>query len=306
VLLGWTRDTYAKPASDAALQRMAAEGSDHVAIFTQWFLPDRTASALAPDLMRTPSDASILHAMTTARELGLKVTLKPQVGIHGGGWIGAARPADAADFWRRYSAMMLHYAELAQRGGASMLVVGTEMATMSGDQERWRALIAAVRAQFDGLLTYAANYDEYQRVPFWDALDFIGIDAYFPLAEPADPSPAADRIAAAWSKRGYLDSIARFSARFGKRVVFTELGYRAIRSAAVRPNVWQTQGPTDTAAQANAYAAFYAAVARQPWLEGVYWWAVNPDGSPPQDYDPSGKPAEKVVARENFRAMLPW
>ena len=305
VLLGWKSDTYLQPRSDAALQRMADDGSDNVAIFSQWFLANSTASRLAPDPSRTPSDASILHAMAAARAVGMSVTLKPQVTIRSGAWIGAAHPADLEAFWTDYTSMVLHYADLAQRGGASTLVIGTEMATMSGDARRWRDLIGAVRMHFHGALTYAANYDEYQRVAFWDALDYIGIDAYFPLAGGQNPAPSAEQLARAWSARGYLGAIASLSRRTGKRVLFTELGYRAIHTAAVQPNAWQARAATDTVAQANAYDAFYASVAKQPWLAGVYWWAVDPDPTPVQDYDPVGKPAEAVLARENLRAMLP-
>ncbi|HEY0632082.1 MAG TPA: hypothetical protein VGC98_08495 [Thermoleophilaceae bacterium] len=306
VLLGWKNDTYLQPRSDAALRRIAAGGADHVAIFSQWFLADPTASVLAPDPERSPSDASVLHAMRTARALGLEVTLKPQIGIRSGSWIGTAHPADIAAFWNNYSAMLLHYGDLAQRGGASTLVIGTEMATLSSDEQRWRHLIGQLRARFHGALTYAANYDEYQRVPFWDALDYIGIDAYFPLADGANPSPTKQQLAAAWSARGYLSAIGALARKTGKRVLFTELGYRAVHGTALHPSAWDAPGATDIRAQADAYEAFYAAVAQQPWMAGVYWWAVNPDGSPTQDYDPTGKPAERVVARENVHAKLPW
>jgi hypothetical protein len=86
VLTGWTADAYLGAASDEALQRMRAAGSDHAAVFTQWFLADPAASTLAPDAVRTPSDAALLHAMHTARRLGMEVTMKPQVagsGPHG-------------------------------------------------------------------------------------------------------------------------------------------------------------------------------------------------------------------------------
>jgi homoserine trans-succinylase len=32
-------------------------------------------------------------------------------------------------------------------------------------------------------LTYAANWDDFDKVPFWNELDYIGIDAYFPLSD---------------------------------------------------------------------------------------------------------------------------
>ncbi|MEA2471197.1 MAG: hypothetical protein QOE38_2196 [Thermoleophilaceae bacterium] len=304
VLTGWTRDAYLEPSSDAALQRMRTGGSDHAAIFTQWFLSDPTASALAPDPARTPSDAALMHAMHRARQQGMEVTLKPQIGIRSGGWVGSAQPADENAFWTGFRAMLLHYADLADRGGASTLVIGTEMRTMSSDEARWRPLIAELRTHFHGALTYAANYDEFLSVPFWDALDYIGIDAYFPLADDAQPSPPAAELAAAWSARGYLGAIAGLSARTGKKVLFTELGYRAAHSTAGHPSAWAKADSTDTQAQSNAYQAFYDAVARQPWMAGVYWWDVNADRWWVQDYSPIGKPAEQVLAISNLRLML--
>src|SRR3954453_877867 len=204
VLTGWNAASYLTPQSDTKLRHMAADGSSRAAVFTQWFMDAPTSSPLAPDAARTPADASILHAIETARTAGMAVTLKPQVGIRTGSWIGAAPPADLDAFWSDYRTMLLHYADLAEQGGASMLVIGTEMGTLSSDEGRWRALIAEVRAHFSGELTYAANYDEFSRVPFWDALDYIGIDAYFGLADDADPAPSADALTAAWSQRGFL------------------------------------------------------------------------------------------------------
>jgi hypothetical protein len=199
---------------------------------------------------------------------------------------------------------LLHYADLAQQAGASTLVIGTEMRTLSADEAHWRPLIAEVRAHFHGALTYAANYDEFMNVPFWDALDYIGIDAYFPLAAGDGPPPTASELAAAWSARGYLDVIAGLSSRTGKKVLFTELGYRATRSTAAHPSAWDHTDVTDTQAQANAYGAFYTAVAQEPWMAGVYWWDVNAGEWWIQDYSPIGKPAERILAFSNLRSML--
>jgi hypothetical protein len=300
-ITAWSADSYLAQRSDVALTRMADDGSDHAAVFTEWFMDSPSSSSLAPDPQRTPSDASILHAMATARGAGMAVTLKPQIGIRTGNWIGYAHPADLDAFWADYRTMLLHYADLAEQGHAEMLVVGTEMATLSGDAPRWRALIAEVRDHFHGQLTYAANYDEFQRVPFWDALDYIGVDAYFGLADDGDPAPSADALAAAWSTRGYLAQLAGVSRRTGKQVLFTEIGYRAIRPTAVHPNQWDADGDTDVDAQANAYGAFYEAVADQPWLAGVYWWGVESDSWWIKDYNPMGKPAEAIMAAWNKR-----
>src|SRR3954470_18645006 len=106
VLTADRRYTYLTPASDLALQRMAHGGSDRVAIFTQWFLDGPTSSMLAPDPTRTPTDAAVLHAAAIARRLGMAVTIKPQIGIRSGAWIGTAHPADIVLFWTRYRQML--------------------------------------------------------------------------------------------------------------------------------------------------------------------------------------------------------
>jgi hypothetical protein len=292
------------PRSDAALTRLAGDGSDHAAVFTQWFMDSPTSSNLAPDAQRTPSDAAILHAAATARAAGMAVTIKPQIGIRTGSWIGSAHPADLDSFWADYRTMLLHYADLAEQSGAEMLVVGTEMTTLSGDASHWRPLIAEVRDRFHGQLTYAANYDEFQRVPFWDALDYVGVDAYFSLADVDDPAPSAAALAAAWNDRGYLAQLAAVSRRSGKRVLFTEIGYRGAHATAVHPNQWDTDDDIDVEAQANAYRAFYDAVADQPWLAGVYWWGVESDSWWVKDYNPLSKPAEAVMAEWNRRPAV--
>eukprot|EP00959_Pyramimonas_sp_CCMP1952_P095295 1992706-Pyramimonas_sp.AAC.1 len=48
-------------------------------------------------------------------------------------------------------------------------------------REEWKKLVADVRGVFSSRITYAANFDEYSEVDWWQHLDMIGINAYFPL-----------------------------------------------------------------------------------------------------------------------------
>ena len=66
-----------------------------------------------------------------------------------------------------------------------------------GREQDWREIISGIRESFDGELTYSSNwYDEYENITFWDALDYIGVQAYFPLADRAGLS--SEEIATAW------------------------------------------------------------------------------------------------------------
>ncbi len=93
----------------------------------------------------------------------------------------------------------------------------------------WGQLIDEVRAVYSGNLTYAANFDNYHRVGFWDQLDWVGINAYFPLRHEIHPWPAgtiAAEMEASWEA-----VFRKMSTRLknlgvgGHPVLFTELGY---------------------------------------------------------------------------------
>jgi hypothetical protein len=293
-------DSYS--ASDGSLARAAADGNDSVAILATWYSPDPTSTAIAPDPARTPTDASVLHAMRVARGLGMRVVLKPQLNIDTGSWRGAIQPADPEAWFASYQLFIDHYADLARQGGADMLVIGTELKTMSGwsYSAQWQAIVDGIEQRFAGKLTYAANYDEYKYVSFWSRLDYVGVDAYFTLAGASDPS--LDSLVSAWSGRGYVEELERAAALTGKPVLFTEIGYRSEPDTALHPNLWSSIADYDMGAQAEAYEAAFRAFAGRPWFAGMYWWnwpatpALNGWNG---DYPPLMKPAEAVMAKWN-------
>ena len=72
----------------------------------------------------------------------------------------------------------------AQAQGVELMCVGTELTSSVRYEARWREVIARVRSVYEGPLTYAANWhDEYLDIKFWDALDYAGLDPYFPLSD---------------------------------------------------------------------------------------------------------------------------
>ena len=134
-------------------------------------------------------------------------------------------------------------------------------------------MIAQVRAVTPARLTYAAHFDAYQQVAFWDALDAIGVQAYFPLSAGADPSE--EELRSAW--REALSPMRELSARTGKPVVCTELGYDISLEAAQRPWVsGRVRGEEHEAAeklQSRCLAVALDEIGREPeWLRGAFLW----------------------------------
>lgn len=260
------------------------------------------------------SDAGLAATARLARAAGIRTLLKPHLWLAGGApgqWIGDLAMASEGDWvkwFASYRKFILRYAELAEREGIEALAVGTELKVTALTREAdWRRLIAEVRRVYRGRLTYAANWhQEYEDIRFWDALDFVGIQAYFPLAEKAGADVA--ELERGWQR--HLPALESFASRVGKPVVFTEIGYKSTRDTAIEPWVWPRRdaerryrdpGNVDTQAQADAYEAFFRTFWDRPWFGGAYFWKWYPKPRPgdpaDSDFTPQGKPAERVLAR---------
>ncbi|MEM1044049.1 MAG: glycoside hydrolase [Bacteroidota bacterium] len=255
----------------------------------------------------TEGQAGIRALAQQADSLGMHLVIKPQVWLRGS-WsaeIDFATEAAWAAWEARYRDYALYYARLSAAIGAPLFVIGTELALAVRTREAfWRSLIAEIRTVYDGELTYAANwYDDAEHVPFWDALDYVGVQAYFPISEADDPG--IDTLRAGW--KPHKEILRALHTRTGKPVLFTEIGYRDVSFAAARPWEWPERralaAETDEALQARLYTAFFEEVWPEPWFAGAILWKWYPPSgrSHAGDFTPQGKQAEAVI-REAFRS----
>jgi hypothetical protein len=249
-----------------------------------------------------------------ADTLGMDVILKPHLWV--GGYdedvsrseISFDRPAAWRQWERSYRRFLLIYARLAREIDADVLVLGTELSSVSTTRpDYWRGLADTVRTVYDGDLTYAANWhDEYREIGFWDVLDYVGVQAYFPLVEETD-DPPLDTLRARW--RAHSQTLKGVHRRTGKPVLFTEIGYRSAPNAAAAPWRWPEQDPgvaPDSTLQARCYEAFLSTMSGVPWFAGAIIWKWHPSHSSdrPTAFTPQGKPAEAVL-RHWFRPAAP-
>ena len=256
------------------------------------------------------SDAGLVYTARLARQYGIRSLLKPHLWVRGRGtWPGDINMASAADWnawFASYSVFILHYAELAEKAHFDGLCIGTELlhATEPAHEKDWRTLIRQIRRVYHGPLTYAANWAvEYQQIRFWDALDYVGIQAYFPLSTAA--SPPLDTLLRGWQP--HVKALAAWQRKIKKPIVFTEIGYKTTANAAAKPWEWPEQlaafDAPDEATQARCYEAMFRACWGQPWLKGMLIWkwypGLAPDGSARRhaDFTPQHKAAEAVLAR---------
>jgi hypothetical protein len=299
---------YGSDASARSLRKLKDLGVEWISITPFGFQRDAAAPGFrwfaAGARGAGETDESLQAVTLQAHALGLKVMLKPHIWLRPPQWPGSIEPrseADWAAWFDAYEEFAVHYAALAQREGMDAFCVGNELAKTTVRQAPWRRVIASARKAYAGPITYGAEGEEVFRVPFWDALDFIGVSAYYPLMSAASPGRAA--LAEAWQP--VADRLRALSARERRRVVFTELGYRSAPFAAWRHWEIEDTSPVDLRAQAEAYEAFFQAVWGQPWFGGVYWWKwfSHPAHSGPasNDFELENKPAEAVVGRHYLR-----
>lgn len=213
----------------------------------------------------------LVRPIREAHALGLKILIKPHLAYWGSPfrWRGEIQFDNDEEWDRFFDGYRRWIVELAKVcKDADGFVIGTELDRTFGHEQRWRELIRAVREQTEAPLTYAANWSDYQQVPFWDALDVVGIQAYFPLTEERDPSEAD--LQKAWATR--MTELRGFSAKSGKHIVFTELGYNRAHLAPVQPWDSRTDGPDAQPIQLACMQAALRAVEAEPAVVGAFLW----------------------------------
>jgi hypothetical protein len=249
----------------------------------------------------TVTDDEVVWAIREAKDLGLRVCLKPMVNCADGTWRAHINFLDIdvpgeptwTEWWAAYREYMVHFAGVAEAEGANLLCVGCEQVQSDRRADDWRALIAAVREAYSGPLTYDCNKYQEDRLTWWDAVDVISCSGYYPQGD--------------WGQA--LDRIAPVVARHGKPFIFMEGGCPSRVGAPADPGNWRLQAPPSEEAQDGWYRDLFAATASRPWVRGFMFWDwravlhAAEDAATNDDYGVYAKAAEATI-RETYRERL--
>ncbi|MBN1402917.1 MAG: hypothetical protein JW942_00420 [Opitutales bacterium] len=300
----WRKGEFRSPDYAESTRLIKALGANYISIHSTFYQDTMRGTEIfdrnneqnsAPDIEEQRKAVQVAHAS------GLKVMLKPHVNLRSGeGWrgdIGKGMTEEEVDAWfRSYGSLLLAHARMAEEEGVEMLCVGTELSEAQPYSSHWRELIAKVREVYKGPLVYAANHYAEFAMDWWDAVDYIGIDAYYKLADKNDPT--VDELIAAWEP--WVKIARDLHEKYGKQVIYTEIGYTSVDGTAQVPFSWELTNGLDYQEQKDCYEAFFRAVYVQPWFEGViFWsWRIHRDvdsESAQRDFTPENKPAEGSV-----------
>jgi hypothetical protein len=297
----WSSDAFSTPESDESLRLLAETNTEWVAICFAWAQSNTTSYDIQIDPIRTPTTASVRHAITTAHSLGFKVMLKPMVDTleeeqsqgYPTVWRGEIQPSE--EWFESYSTFINFFAEFAEQNDVELFSVGCELKATTVEKGLWEQVIAGVRERYSGPIVYAADWTNYQNIEWWDSVNYVGIDAYFWLSFKNDPT--LQELKNSWTN--YADEIEAWIVSANKPVIFTEIGYRSGDGTSTAPSNYWSDMPVDLQEQEDCYEAAFQALWNREWFHGFYWWTWirDPEKGGPDDssHTPQNKPAQEVV-----------
>lgn len=185
----------------------------------------------APQYGGTPDDLSLIRYLTELRARGFNIMFYPLMfmDVANKPWRGqlTGAPAAVSNFFTKtngYNAFINHYASLVA-GKVDAFAIGSELVGLTkltdttGNYPAVNELVSLAASVKTTLgsgvkITYAADWSEYHHTdggwynldPLWASsnIDFIGIDAYFPLTDSAQTVYDVDELKAGWtSGEGY-------------------------------------------------------------------------------------------------------
>ena len=310
-MTGLTMVAPPKPFPSDPMPAIQAVGAGWIAVVPYAFTPPGQAEvryAVKKWQWWGESPEGTAETIRRAHQAGIQVMVKPQVYIPQS-WTGAMDFQTDAEWtqWEAgYKTYILHFAQIADTTSAELFCIGTEFNNaITKRPDYWKNLIKEIKQVYHGKLIYSSNWDDWERVPFWAELDYIGLGGYFPLVEAETPSVEA--LTTAWGP--IKARLKQFSEKQQRKVVFTEFGYLSVNNCGWRN--WELeQGITtrtiNEQAQANCYEALFSTFFPEPWWAGSFLWKWFPNGQghegyPERDYTPQGKAGEKVVQKWYLR-----
>lgn len=277
----------------------------------------------------------LILEIRAAHAADFRVLLKPHIWV--GGWdsVGAGQwranidfdESEKLDAWfAEYARFILPQARLAEEQGVAAFAVGTELVRLTHpkNESRWRDLIREVRAVYSGEITYACEAWNARKIPFWDAVDAIGLDFYYGYPQKDNTTgkddslafhePTTEELAAFYRKK--LSGHFAHAASLRRPLWLTEVGFPSHDRAIQTPHAWPApEYAVDAERQKKAYDALRIALsgtnitgregeANSPgYPQGMWIWKYTTalDNYEQQNYERGfnmqDKPAEQLIQR---------
>jgi hypothetical protein len=292
-----------------SLRNLQGIGANYVTLIIPYYQDTIDSTAMYPG-SDTPNDESLNTAIVYAHSIGMKVNLNIHLEARNDQWRAHINPSDRNTWFTNYGLVLNHYAIMSQKQHVEMYTLGAELINMTSDNinssntSNWRNLIANVRSLYSGKVTYDGNWgggtwnDELDHIKFWDALDYIGVSAYYHIGGTNINNYTQATLEAAWDnvRTSQLEPLHN---KYGKSIIFTEVGYRNVDGALTHPASWEMSGGLDEQEQSDGYESLFSYWGNISYFAGVqFWdWKSNPNagGANDSDFTPQNKLAQATI-----------
>lgn len=294
---------YIGTSADESLQKLKSLGTNAISIIPYGFLQEMHTPAPFHYARGAGSenDESVIKCAYVAKQLGMSIMLKPQLWTWKG-WTGDLTMSNEEDwqqFFKYYYDWIIHYAFIAELYHFDFFCIGVEFqaATLSHEKE-WRDLFTQVSALYSGKITYAANWgEEFENLTFWDQLDYISVNSYYPLSNKKEVSDEE-------LKQNFeliLDKLEAVQKKYNKPLLITEIGFKSIDYPWIEPHADNDDQNYNEESQRRCYEVMFEGLQDEDWVSGIYIWQwpsyMNFVKEYPKGFTPCEKEAEVVVKK---------
>jgi len=276
------RGDLASPAGVASREALFATGINWMCLAFAMDQDSYFSREIKFDFKNSLPDRELEKTIEHAHSNGVKVCLKPMVNCKDQMWRARIDFPDDVfsgenSYWDEwfdsYTGYMTYYAELAEYTNCEMLCIGCEMSGTERKSRHWRELIKKIREVYHGLLVYNTNHGRENVVEWWDAVDFIGTSAYYPVRT----SPEADLNSMIENWQRVAKALEETAKKINKPIIFMEIGCRSAKNCASMPwDFMHRDLPVDEQEQADFYESCLTVMSQMDWFEGVFWWDWSP------------------------------
>jgi hypothetical protein len=274
VLSGYGSDTYQIDSVQTYLNELRELGANTASFLYTCHVDNINDSDIDCDSFDSPRLDRLSDAIKLARTQNFIVSLRVYIDVLDEKWRCYWNPENKKETFRNIKEILTDFAIYSEEHKLELFILGAEYCKLTGQAytKEWLSIIKEVRSNFQGKITYGANWGpvdgkkEWKEVGFWKELDFIGIDHYQPLPDIYNQKEIVN-----FQKQNFF-GYQRLARTIGKPLMLTELGFPGHEKGHLEPFEWRLTGRSDEKRQATNFKATLVALGLSKQFSGVLIW----------------------------------
>ena len=321
-----SREYFASQAARDEIEAIACAGANWVTVVATVWQDTCQSTCQYRDFELTPDDLTLKGIIDLVHAKGMKVCLRPMLECKDGYgrlavWFPAAggkrmygRSSTArAEWFESLKKRSSYYARLARETGCEAFCIDSELDRMVEENDHWKSVVAAVRAEYKGSVTschtlHTGQIDFLKMLSdpdhWFRSLDYLSISYYCPARRKDEAGKALSVDDMMRNLQEAKEKMRAIADACGKPVIFGECGCSSIKDGAISPSATSPVAEPDEDEQAKYMEALFRTFAGEDWCRGFTWWKwdqnspQNPDYAREQvqktDFTIRGKKAEGI------------